>query len=45
MTDDEESALLLLDKERTEAQWDALIDELKEQGYEDAEIRSILRRG
>jgi len=42
MAGDDETALLLVEKERVEAQWDALIDELKEQGYDDGEICRML---
>lgn len=44
MEQDDEVALLLLDKERADKQWDALVTELKEQGYKDKEICRILRR-
>ena len=40
----DETAQLILEKERIEAQWDTLISELREQGYREKEIRKILLR-
>jgi len=39
---DDEAEQLLWDKRRMDAEWEALITELKTRGYSDAEIRKIL---